>query len=345
MGIDAGFDMYPRLSKGIVDRQNWGRFIDFIKEYYKDDTQVEIEPNYINFKAGEHPRLPFEGHKFLRFSSKVSGSTAADTNVDSYIDTVTRIAQTRFGSRIRFWHEGADEFGVYNWNEVYESLRSYEQPDELETASSIAQLLSGTDPIEELGVAPFEIKDILGKGKGLVARFNISKGTRLVCEEPLLTVGPMPPDELERFLATKLKAISRETQRQFLSLHNNLPGKNPFSGIFKTNALPCGSGSSIGGVYPTLCLINHSCMPNAHNNWNSAEEHETIYAIRSIKKGDEITISDNRRVQIQNLDEAIGDPFRMMSSPQESLRDCYSLIQVLDQEFDGCASALIARLY
>jgi hypothetical protein len=42
MGIDAGFDMYPPLSKGVVDRLNWGRFIDFIKEHYKDDTQVEI---------------------------------------------------------------------------------------------------------------------------------------------------------------------------------------------------------------------------------------------------------------------------------------------------------------
>ena len=53
MGVDAGFDIVPRLSKGIVDRQKWGRFIDFIKEYYKDDNQVEIKPNYIDFKAGE----------------------------------------------------------------------------------------------------------------------------------------------------------------------------------------------------------------------------------------------------------------------------------------------------
>jgi hypothetical protein len=143
MGIDAGFDMYPRLSKGVVDRQNWGRFIDFIKEHYKDDTQVEIKPNYINFKAGEHPKLPFEGHKFLRFSSKVSGSTAADTNVEGYIDTVTRIAQIRFGSRIWCWHEGVDKFGAYDWNEVNESLRSYEQ---VGGASPISCLCSINNP-------------------------------------------------------------------------------------------------------------------------------------------------------------------------------------------------------
>ena len=127
MGIDTGFDMYPPLSKGVVDRQNWGRFITIIKEHYKDDTRVEIKANYIEFDAGEHPMLPFEGHKFLRFSSKVSGSTAAATKVHSYIDTVTRIAQTCFGSRIHCWNEGADEFGAYDWNEVNKSLSSYEQ--------------------------------------------------------------------------------------------------------------------------------------------------------------------------------------------------------------------------
>jgi hypothetical protein len=127
MGIDAGFDMDPPLSKGVVDRHNWGRFIDFVKEQYKDDIQVEIKPNYMNFKAGEHPKLPFEGHKFLRFSSKVSGSTAKDSGVERYIDTVTRVAQVHFGSRVQYWNEAADQHGVYDWKKVHESIRSYEQ--------------------------------------------------------------------------------------------------------------------------------------------------------------------------------------------------------------------------
>ncbi|UKZ97206.1 uncharacterized protein TrAFT101_011971 [Trichoderma asperellum] len=55
--------------------------------------------------------------------------------------------------------------------------------------------------------------------------------------------------------------------------------------------------------------------------------------------------SDNWRKQIQSLDKAIGDPFCMMSSPYESLIDCYLMLQVLEQELDGCASAMIARLY
>ena len=125
MGIDAGFDMVPRLSKGAVDRQDWQSFIKIIQERYQNDDLVEVKPNYIVFKAGEHPRLPFEGHKFLRFSSKISGNHAK--GVEEYIDTVTRVAQVNFGSRIRCWNENFDESGVYDWQDVNESFKSYEQ--------------------------------------------------------------------------------------------------------------------------------------------------------------------------------------------------------------------------
>jgi hypothetical protein len=125
MGIDAGFDMVPHLSKGAVDRQNWQSFINVIEKRYQNDDLVEIKPNYLKFKAGEQPLLPFEGHKFLRFSSKVSGSHAK--GVKEYIDTVTRVAQAYFGSRVRCWNEAADEWGFYNWKEVHTSIESYEQ--------------------------------------------------------------------------------------------------------------------------------------------------------------------------------------------------------------------------
>ncbi|KAF2433998.1 SET domain-containing protein [Tothia fuscella] len=223
--------------------------------------------------------------------------------------------------------------------------------------------MNGTDPLTELEIPLFEIRDIPGKGKGLIARFDVSTGT-----------------QLETILVAKLKAMPKLSQRQFLSLHNNSPGKYPFSGIFKTNALPCGPGSPIGGVYPTAYFINHSCVPNAHNNWNNNKKHETIYAIRPIKIGSEITIlydhggsssvrqaflkesfgfdctcsgctlpssllqtSDHRRTQMQSLDEAIGNSFRMISTPHESLRDCYLLLQVLNQEFKGSAGALLCQ--
>ena len=125
MGIDAGFDMVPRLSEGAVDKQNWQSFIKVIKEIYQNDDLIEIKTNFLEFKAGEHPKLPLEGHKFLRFSSKVSGSHAK--GVENYIDTVTLVARAHFGSRVQYWNEAFDRWGFYSWQEVNDSLDSYKQ--------------------------------------------------------------------------------------------------------------------------------------------------------------------------------------------------------------------------
>ena len=59
----------------------------------------------------------------------------------------------------------------------------------------------------------------------------------------------------------------------------------------------------------------------------------------------ELQISDARRLQIQHLDDAIGDSDRVMNRPDECLADCHSLLQLLEDEYSGGAGASIARLY
>jgi len=229
----------------------------------------------------------------------------------------------------------------------------------------------------------FEIQTVPGKGKGLIALVNIAEGTRILHENPLFTTPNLSSTSvMESTIATALKSLSKPQQRQFFSLHNNFPGKQSFSGIVRTNALPCGPDSPIGGIYPTICLLNHSCLPNTHNNWNNDTKSETIHAIRSIPAGEELTIcyakpgpcasrrtslqeafgfdchctlcslptlelqkSDARRLQMQRLDDAIGDPARVMSRPEDCLADCHSLLQVLEEEFSGAAGTLIGRAY
>ncbi len=85
------------IAKGAVDKQNWQSSIKVIKECYQNYDLVDIKSNYLSFRAGEHPVLPFEGHKFLRFSSNISGRHAQ--GVTEYIDTITRLAQVILGSR------------------------------------------------------------------------------------------------------------------------------------------------------------------------------------------------------------------------------------------------------
>jgi hypothetical protein len=94
----------------------------------------------------------------------------------------------------------------------------------------------GTEPISELNLQLFSIQPVPGKGKGLVATLNIGKGKRILSEKPLFTTLNLSPISLmESSIAAKLKARSKTEQRQFLSLHNNFPGKHPFSGIVKTS--------------------------------------------------------------------------------------------------------------
>ncbi|KAF5968178.1 SET domain-containing protein [Fusarium bulbicola] len=357
MGIEAGFDMVPRLSSGAEDQQKWKEFIDHVKAVYEDDSKVKIKANYIEFEVGEHPLLPFKGHKFLRFSSKLN----SNGNIDDYIYSIIRLARRYFGPRVQPWNDGCDRFGYYSWNEVNDSFKLYNKPE----------------PPSSIDVPLFEVRDIPGRGRGLIAKVDIPTGTRILCEKPLLLANPMAPGDLEATVATKLKALSKSQQREFLSLHNNFPGKYPFSGIVTTNALPCGSGSDVGGVYPAISLINHSCLANSHNNWNSEAGHETIH-----EAGDEITISydeggpsnvrkpmlkksfgfdrvcalcsllpsqlqasDDRRGRIQHLDASIGNPFAMMSDPKASLKDCLSLLHTLQEEYGICAVQYHARLY
>uniref|UniRef100_A0A8H7K1N1 SET domain-containing protein n=1 Tax=Bionectria ochroleuca TaxID=29856 RepID=A0A8H7K1N1_BIOOC len=199
----------------------------------------------------------------------------------------------------------------------------------------------------------FEAKTIPLKGIGLVALQDISQGTLIIQEKPLLVTRPGAPAALEAFLSSELKKLNKASQRQFLSLHNNFPGKHPFAGIMKTNALPCGSGSEIGAVYPTICRINHSCLPNSQNTWNSDTKVETIFAISPIKCGEEITISYDKggpcAVRQASLKQSFGfqywRPFSDVEESRESLKDCHSLLQLLKAEYGGYPGALAARLY
>ncbi|KAM5476772.1 hypothetical protein MauCBS54593_000042 [Microsporum audouinii] len=350
MGDVVGFDLFPSLSKDAVDGQNWHLFFNNIKERYQKDALVKPKPNYLEFKIGGNPLLPIEGYKFLCFRCILSDGAATEER------KVALAAELKFGAA---------------------------RPDEPELPATIAECVSGIDPMEESGLPLFAIQTLAGKGRGLVARFNIAKGTRILSEKPLLTTPNLSPvDRMEEQISTKLKSLCKAEQRQFLSLHNNFPGKHPFSGIVKTNALPCGPNSVIGGLYSTICLINHSCIPNCHNSWNSNTESETIHAIRSIEAGEEITISydngspsslrrphlkdafgfdctcelcslpppdieasDLRRYRIQTLDNIIGDGVHIMEEPAETLSCCYVLLELLNEEYRGGPGALVSRLY
>lgn len=222
-----------------------------------------------------------------------------------------------------------------------------------------------------------------GKGQGLIAVQDIPKGTRIISEKPLFRIEDcgLGQPVLENAIERKLNLLSQDDQRAFLSLHNNTPGDSyPLGGIVKTNALSLGPSSIAGGIFPIISRINHSCRPNTQHTWSSSTEHETIHAIRNIKKGEEITISyslggpsqlrlqqlkkkygfnctcdlcsltdealkisDDRQLMMQFLDNAIGGSDAIMESPGTALSRCRDLLSLYEME--AITDPRVARVY
>ena len=143
---------------------------------------------------------------------------------------------------------------------------------------------------------------ISGKGQGLVATQDIPRGTRILAEKPLfkIPVEGTSPKVVEMEIANKLKLLSKDELRAFLSLRNNVPGTStPFLNIVRTNSLPLGHGSQTteGGVFLEVSRINHACLPNCQHTWNTDIGQETIHAVKDIHKGEELTITYLYNVQ------------------------------------------------
>lgn len=222
---------------------------------------------------------------------------------------------------------------------------------------------------------------IPGKGKALIAIQRITPGTLIISEPPLITTAVIKSGEtIEKDLAQHLRTLPKESQRAFLSLHNNYPGKNPLQNIIRSNGYPLGPSSEVGGVFENISRINHSCLPNAVQAWNNKRQDETVYAVREIPEGSEITLSyhaggpssarkkllkenfgfdcacelcslateklkesDERLRKAQKLDESIGNSSTVKTSPAKVLKDCKALKEIYEQE--GIEDDRLARLW
>jgi len=116
--------------------------------------------------------------------------------------------------------------------------------------------------------AMYAIRDVPGKGKGLIATKKISKGTRILSEEPAIAI---PYDEprskrLQTIVFQQVEALSESQQHTFLSMHNihaYRSSAEQYLGIVRTNALPIGTNGIDGGIFLEACRINHAYDNNA----------------------------------------------------------------------------------
>ncbi len=156
--------------------------------------------------------------------------------------------------------------------------------------------------------ALYELKYAAGKGFGVFASQDIKYGTRIMSEKPLLIVPP------QMDVPTAFSELSRHDQGLFLSLHcrqynagdvNNLielrekPIEGLDMGVFpvelqaKVIAIH-GTNNVVAGDKTVVCAefsrFNHSCVPNAHHQWNANIGAVTVHAVQDIAVGEEFLI-------------------------------------------------------
>ncbi|OIW30394.1 hypothetical protein CONLIGDRAFT_714757 [Coniochaeta ligniaria NRRL 30616] len=144
----------------------------------------------------------------------------------------------------------------------------------------------------------YAVQEVPGKGKGLIALRKIRKGTRILCEEPLLTlpqVGDQMDPELLASIIRQVDALTEDQRQIFLSLHNLHPYTNDaerYLGIACTVSLPIDDpdGRADGGVFLDASRINHACDNNAQKYWNTNIQRHTVHALEDIDEGKEITV-------------------------------------------------------
>ncbi|KAK0517249.1 hypothetical protein JMJ35_000404 [Cladonia borealis] len=163
----------------------------------------------------------------------------------------------------------------------------------------------------------YSLQDMLGKGKGLVAIEKIPKGTRILSEEPVVTVpcNEQASEQLQISICQQVDALSEHQRQAFLSMHNiHVYGNTAeqYLGIVRTNGLPIEtSEGERGGIFFEACRINHACDNNAQKHWNTKIKRHTVHALRDIYKGEEITIyylsvHNNREARNKALQAKLG---------------------------------------
>ena len=176
-------------------------------------------------------------------------------------------------------------------------------------------------------------------------------------------------ETVEKDLARAFRALPKDHQRAFLSLHNNYSGKSPLSNIIRSNGYPLGPASEVGGVFLNLSRINHSCKPNAKHSQNPTLEKYVVYTIQPVAEDQEIIVSyltggdsqqrqerlkmafgfnctcelcslppaelrasDNRLIRAESLNDTIGNAESVRYSPAKVLKDIYDVEGIKDDQ-------------
>ncbi|KAK4121889.1 SET domain-containing protein [Parathielavia appendiculata] len=168
-------------------------------------------------------------------------------------------------------------------------------------AAFFAELLSSLHPAPETAEEkspPYQVRDIPGKGKGIVATRKISRGQVIMVDYAAVMADARFPSRVKREQGRQLleEAIERlPDAKEVLNLARSSsdPDNVPVTeDVVKTNSFSVNiAGKEYMALFPRIARINHACKPSALTHFNSTAFSNTVTAFHDILPGKEITIS------------------------------------------------------
>lgn len=142
----------------------------------------------------------------------------------------------------------------------------------------------------------YEVRNVPGKGKGIIATRNIAFGEIVIMERPILIFPRLMLDinSVLGFQAHAKQSMTREDWIKFNDLANVQGNFPTFDGIRFTNTfgIQLQKGKEkYSGVFFELSRLNHSCGPNLKGTWNPHLFTFSVQAARPIFAGQELTLS------------------------------------------------------
>ncbi|KAK4224916.1 N-lysine methyltransferase SMYD2 [Podospora fimiseda] len=159
----------------------------------------------------------------------------------------------------------------------------------------------GNRPFKAADPRPYEVKEINGKGLGVVATRRIKIGEVVMVEMPALLSTLRRVDEWEskdflRLLKGAAEGLPEEKREELLKCARGGKGYVVYD-VLNTNSFQVGVGAGVGrgiehsGLFIGIARINHACKPNCFTRFSPSTLLMEVVAYRDIQPGEEIFIS------------------------------------------------------
>ena len=144
------------------------------------------------------------------------------------------------------------------------------------------------------------VREASCKGFGVFARRNIDRGECVISEPPILEFQRVRGEDITHHdISKRVRSLRAAEREAFWSLHQNVEHgavKTAYgiwiSNSFPTDATTDGTNSvahSSAAVFRLYSRLNHACVPNVHGCWNARLGKQTVYTLRAIDAGEELT--------------------------------------------------------